>query len=221
MRSSPPAPAAGPDAAARSAPAARSDGEASPDRWAADSELRGPSFAPAEDPPVRLLLIGAVPLAAALGSLATAIGWRAFVIDPRERFATRSRFPAVADVIAAWPQEAFAAAGGLDGDCAVAALAHDPVLDDPALRLALGSAVFFVGAMGSRRTQAARRERLALAGVAPDALARLAGPLGLDLGARTVQETALSGLAEIVAARHGRSGGRLTATNESIHVVRP
>lgn len=191
------------------------------DDWREQSELRGPSFAEVEEPPVRLLLVGAVRLAAALAGLAGAIGWRTVVIDPRERFLAPDRFPGAGALIAVWPAEAFEAAGGLDGDCAVVALAHDPVLDDPALALALASPAFFVGAMGSRRTQAARRQRLAEAGVSSEPLSRLAGPLGLDLGARTVGETAVSALAEIVAARHGRSGGRLTETAGAIHADAP
>jgi xanthine dehydrogenase accessory factor len=187
------------------------------DDWVSGSELRGPSFVAPEDPPVRLLLVGAVPLAAGLTRLSAAIGWRATVIDPRARFASASRFPGAAEVRAAWPTDAFAAAGGLGGDCAVLALAHDPVLDDPALIAALASPAFFVGAMGSRRTQAARRERLSEAGVPAEQLARLAGPLGLDLGARTVGETAVSALAEVVAAHHGRSGGRLSEAGGAIH----
>jgi xanthine dehydrogenase accessory factor len=191
------------------------------DDWVTGSDLRGPSFAVAEDAPVRLLLVGAVPLAAGLTRLAAAIGWRAIVIDPRERFASPRRFPGAAEVLTAWPSDAFAAVGGLREDCALLALAHDPVLDDPALVASLASPAFFVGAMGSRRTQAARRERLSAAGVPPEQLGRLAGPLGLDLGARTVGETAISALAEVVAVRHGRSAGRLTEAAGAIHAVRP
>ncbi len=143
-----------------------------------------------------------------------------YVVDPRERFAVAGRFPDAEAVLAAWPKEAFAQAGGIDDATAVAVLTHDPVLDDPALELALRSPAMFVGAMGSRRTQAARRERLAAAGLSEGDLARLAGPAGLDLGARTALETALSILGEIVAVRHGRNGGRLTVGEGSIREVR-
>lgn len=188
--------------------------------WLESSELRGPAFAEPESPSPRLVLVGAVELAAALSRLARSLGWRAYVVDPRERFADPARFPDAEAVIAAWPQEAFDRLGGIDGDTAVAVLAHDPVLDDPALEIALRSEAMFVGAMGSRRTQAARRERLAAAGLTAAELARLAGPVGLDLGARRALETALSILGEILAARNGRDGGRLRAAEGSIREAR-
>lgn len=188
--------------------------------WLGTSELHGPAFVEPEVPGPRLILFGAVELAAALSGLASALGWRAYVVDPRERFALPERFPGAEEVLVAWPEEAFARLGGIDGDTAVAVLTHDPVLDDPALLIALRSDAMFVGAMGSRRTQAARRERLAQAGLTAEELARLAGPIGLDLGARRATETALSILAEIVAVRHGRTGGRLTAADGSIREAR-
>jgi xanthine dehydrogenase accessory factor len=189
--------------------------------WVQTSELHGPAFADPEVPGPKLILFGAVELAAALSHLARALGWRASVVDPRARFADAGRFPDAEVVLAAWPQEAFAELGGIDADTAVAVLTHDPVLDDPALEIALRSEAMFVGAMGSRRTQAARRERLAAAGLTEDELTRLSGPIGLDLGARTALETALSILGEIVAVRRGRAGGRLTAGEGSIHALRP
>lgn len=187
--------------------------------WVRTSELHGPAFAEAETPAPRLILIGAVELAGALSTLARVVGWRAYVVDPRHRFALADRFPDAEDVLVAWPEEAFARLGGIDESTAVAVLTHDPVLDDPALEIALRSPAIFVGAMGSRRTQAARRERLLAAGLGEDELARLSGPAGLDLGARTAAETALSIMGEIVAARHGRSGGRLGAGEGSIRQV--
>lgn len=189
-----------------------------PDReWAESSELRGPTFPEPGEPAPRVIVFGAVPLAAALCRVARAAGRRPFVADPRARFATTDRFPAAEAVIVAWPQEAIAQLGGVDATTAIAVLAHDPVLDDPALVIALRSPAVYVGAMGSRRTQAARRERLAAAGLTSHELGRLSGPAGLDLGAVTAQETALSILAEIVAAGHGHAGGRLTNTPGSIH----
>lgn len=188
--------------------------------WLEASPLHGPAFADPESPGPKLILFGAVELAAALSHLARALGWRAYVVDPRERFAVAERFPDAEAVLAAWPQDAFEQVGGIDETTAVAVLTHDPVLDDPALEIALRSDAVFVGAMGSRRTQASRRERLRAAGLTDDELARLAGPVGLDLGARTALETALSILGEIVAARHGRAGGRLTAGEGSIREVR-
>jgi xanthine dehydrogenase accessory factor len=188
--------------------------------WVQTSELHGPAFADPETPAPRLILFGAVELATALSRLARALGWRAYVVDPRERFAVADRFPDAEAVLAAWPEEALAQLGGIDEATAVAVLTHDPVLDDPALEIALRSDAMFVGAMGSRRTQAARRERLAAAGLTGEEVGRLSGPVGLDLGARTAHETALSILAEIVAARHSRAGGRLTPGDGAIHEVR-
>ncbi|MDQ6729567.1 MAG: XdhC family protein, partial [Actinomycetota bacterium] len=151
--------------------------------------------------------------------LARAAGWRPFVIDPRARFATGREFPDVEAVILAWPREGFERAGGIEASTAIVVLAHDPVLDDPALEIALRSPARYVGAMGSRRTQVARRERLSAAGLSDAELDRLAGPAGLDLGARSADETALSILAEMVAVAHDRAGGRLADTAGSIHTV--
>ncbi|HZE05716.1 MAG TPA: XdhC family protein [Solirubrobacteraceae bacterium] len=187
--------------------------------WERESELHGPGFAEPESPAPRLVMFGAVPLAAALCTLGSALGWRPYVVDPRERFALAERFPGAADVVVAWPEEAFARLGGIDAATAVLLLTHDPVLDDPALEIALRSDAMFVGAMGSRRTQASRRERLRAAGLGEEELGRLSGPIGLDTGARTARETALAILAEIVAVRHGRDGGRLTVGNGPIHEV--
>jgi xanthine dehydrogenase accessory factor len=187
--------------------------------WAERSGRRGPLFIDVVAPPPRLILFGAVDIAAALCSLARAAGWRPYVVDPRARFATRERFPAAEEVIAAWPEEGFARIGGIDPATSIAVLTHDPKLDDAALMIALRSPARFVGAMGSRRAQAARRERLLGAGLAEQELDRLAAPLGLDLGAISGEETALSILAEVVAARHGRDGGRLSEAHGRIHQV--
>jgi xanthine dehydrogenase accessory factor len=162
-------------------------------------------------------MFGAVPLAAALCGPARGLGWRPYVVDPRERFADASRFPGAEEVLVAWPEEAFDRLGPIDEATSIVALTHDPVLDDPALVIALRSPASFVGAMGSRRTQARRRERLQAAGLDDRELDRLSGPVGLDLGAVTVHETALSVLAEAVAVRSGRSGGRLTESDAAIH----
>ena len=187
--------------------------------WERDSELRGPNFAPLGegDRAPRLVVVGAVKLSAAVVCLARAIGWTACVVDPRQRFVSATRFPGAEQVIAAWPAEAFASLGGLDALTAVVALTHAPELDDPALALALASEAFYVGALGSRRTQEARRRRLAQAGLDGGQLQRLSGPAGLDLGGETAEEAALSILAEAVAALHGRDGGRLTTTARPIH----
>jgi xanthine dehydrogenase accessory factor len=166
-----------------------------------------------------LIIFGAVDIAAALCRLAQASGWRPYVVDPRARFATPERFPAAEEVIAGWPQEAFARLGGIDRATSIVVLTHDPKLDDAALQIALRSEARFIGAMGSRRAQASRRERLLAAGLSEEELGRLSAPLGLDLGAVSGEETALSILAEVVAARHGHEGGRLAQASGRIHEV--
>ena len=189
--------------------------------WISASELHGPAFEGVPDPPPRLILFGAVELAAALSRLARAMGWRSYVVDPRERFLTHVRFPDADGLIAEWPAEAFSRLGGIDASTAVAVLTHDPVLDDPALAIALRSPAMFVGGMGSRRNQERRRARLMEEhGLSEEEVGRLSGPIGLDLGARTAHETALSIMGEIVAATHGRDGGRLRTSEGSIREAR-
>jgi xanthine dehydrogenase accessory factor len=185
--------------------------------WLQSSEVHGPSFEEAGEPAPRLIIFGAAPLATALCRAARAIDWTPFVVDPRERFARADLFPDAELVVAAWPEEAFAGLGGIDSSTSVACLTHAPELDDQALMIALRSEAPYVGAMGSRRTQARRRERLAAAGLGDAELARLSGPAGLDLGGVTAAEAALAILAEAVAARYGRDGGRLTSSPNQIH----
>ncbi len=192
--------------------------------WAERSELREVGdvslFVDVTAPAPRLIIFGAVDYAAALCTLAKAAGWRAFVCDPRSKFATRERFPAADDVIAKWPEEALALLGGIDRATYIAVLTHDPKLDDATLELALHSEAPYVGAMGSRRAQAQRRERLLAAGMEEELLERVAAPIGLDLGALTPEETALSIMSEVVAVRHGREGGRLSSSGaKRIHEV--
>jgi xanthine dehydrogenase accessory factor len=170
-------------------------------------------------PPPRLIVFGAVDFAAALCTLARAAGWRPFVVDPRARFAQPARFPDAEQVVAAWPEEAFAQLGGIDRATAIAVLTHDPKLDDAALVLALRSNAGYIGAMGSRRAQARRRERLLAKGIEESEMERISAPIGLDLGALTAEETALSIMGEIVAMRHGRPGGRLAHASGRIHEV--
>jgi len=157
--------------------------------------------------------------AAQLCKLARATGWRSFVVDPRARFAQPARFPDAEEVVAAWPEEAFKRLGGIDRATAIAVLTHDPKLDDAALVLALRSDAGYIGAMGSRRAQAKRRERLLAKGIEDSDLERVCAPIGLDLGALTAEETALSIMGEIVAMRHGRTGGRLAHASGRIHEV--
>jgi xanthine dehydrogenase accessory factor len=190
------------------------------DAWIAESELHGPPFEAVADPPPRLVLFGAVELAAALSRLARSLGWRTYVVDPRERYLTRERFPDADELLMVWPEEAFDRLGGIDESTAVAVLTHDPTLDDRALHIALRSPAMFVGAMGSRRTQGTRRDRLREQGLTEEEVGRLAGPIGLDVGARTAMETALSILGEILAVAHGRDGGRLRGGDGSIREAR-
>jgi xanthine dehydrogenase accessory factor len=187
--------------------------------WAETSERRNGLFIDVVAPPPRLIVFGAVDIAASLCKLARAAGWRPYVVDPRARFATKDRFPDAEDVIAEWPEPAVAQIGGVDPATSIVVLTHDPKLDDAALLLALSSPARFIGAMGSRRAQAKRRERLLALGLAEDELERISAPVGLDLGGISREETALSIIAEIVAARHGRDGGRLAESRGRIHEV--
>jgi xanthine dehydrogenase accessory factor len=191
--------------------------------WAERSESREEGdallFIDVTFPAPRLIVFGAVDFAAALVRLARDIGWRPYVVDPRSRFATAERFPGAEEVVVAWPEDALRRLGGIDRATSIAVLTHDPKLDDAALTIALRSDAAYVGAMGSRRAQAQRRERLLAAGLTDDEIDRIAAPTGLDLGATSSEETALSILAEIVAVRHGRDGGRLARAGGRIHEV--
>jgi xanthine dehydrogenase accessory factor len=178
-------------------------------------ELDGETvFAELRAEPLRLVVVGATDTAEELCRAARALGWRSVVIDPRPRLATRERLPSADEIVVSWPD-----ALDVDADTAVIVLAHAERLDDPALTAALASEAFYVGAIGSRKTQANRRERLLEAGVSEDELERLAGPAGLDLGAHSPAETAVSILAEILAVRAGRDGGRLRERSGRIHAV--
>src|SRR5213592_677382 len=155
--------------------------------WAERSEAREEGdallFVDVTFPAPRLIVFGAVDFAAGLVRLTRDIGWRPYVVDPRSRFATRERFPEAEDIIVAWPEEAFRRLGGIDRATSIVVLTHDPKLDDAALTVALRSEAPYVGAMGSRRAQAARRERLLAAGLREEQLDRIAAPIGLDIGA--------------------------------------
>ena len=187
--------------------------------WAETSERRDSLFVDVVGPAPRLIVFGAVDIAASLCTVARATGWRPYVIDPRARFATPDRFPDAEEVIAAWPEEAVAQLGGVDPATSIVVLTHDPKLDDAALLLALSSPARFIGAMGSRRAQAKRRERLVEAGISDEEIERISAPVGLNLGGISREETALSIMAEIVAVRHGRDGGRLGESKGRIHEV--
>ena len=153
--------------------------------------------------PPTLLIVGAVHIAEALTRLAKPLGYRVIIADGRAAFLTRERFPDADRLICAWPEDAFRDVGIDDATC-VCVLSHDPKFDEPALDAALRSPAAYVGAIGSRVTQAKRRERLRTAGFTAAEIARLRGPIGLDLGGRQPGEIALAILAEITAVRHGK-----------------
>ena len=174
-------------------------------------------FAEWYGPPPRLLVYGAVDTAEALCRGAKLLGWTAIVADARATFLTPERIPSADLLIPKWPQEAIAEVAP-DHQTAIVVLTHDDKFDEPALIGALETEAFYIGALGSRRNQERRRERLLEAGVAEEALERIQGPCGLDIGADTQEETALSILGEILAVRAGRSGGPLRTAKQRIHV---
>jgi len=189
-----------------------------------DGERRGEGmrvFVAAHAPRPRMLVFGAIDFAAAVASVGAFLGYRVTVCDARPVFATRSRFADADEVVVEWPHRylrAEADAGRVDGRTVVAVLTHDPKFDVPLLEVALRlPEVAYVGAMGSRRTHDDRMARLREAGLTEDELAGLSSPIGLDLGARTPQETAISIAAEIVARRWGGDGGRLAERGGPIH----
>jgi len=166
--------------------------------------------------PPRLLVYGAVDTAEALCASAKLLGWRTIVADARPRFATAERIPSADELLVVWPDEALAHVAP-DAATAVVVLTHDDKFDLPLVQGALATDAFYVGWLGSRRNQERRRGLLAEAGVAEDELDRISGPSGLDVGADTPAETAVSILAEILAVRAGRSGGRLRDAKARIH----
>jgi xanthine dehydrogenase accessory factor len=173
-------------------------------------------FADVFGPPPRLLVYGAVDTADALCAAARGLGWHTIAADARGRFATRKRLPNADEVIVAWPEETLAQVQP-DHATAIIVLTHDDKFDLPMLVGALTTDAFYVGALGSRKNQERRRERLLEAGVDESALERISGPAGLDIGAHSPAETALSILAEIMAVRAGRHGGQLRESSGRIH----
>jgi xanthine dehydrogenase accessory factor len=178
--------------------------------WEERSERRGDLFIDITAPPPRLFIFGAVEYGNHLAHIAHVMGWRPYVIDPRERFATRERFPDALEIVVAWPGPALEQLGGIDRATYLAVLSNDIKLDDEVLTLALQAEPAYIGAMGSTHAQDERRERLVAAGIPEEDLARISAPVGLDLGALSAPETALSIMAELVAVRYGRSGERLS-----------
>ncbi|MGC0379216.1 XdhC family protein [Streptomyces sp. SAI-229] len=167
-------------------------------------------------PPPRMIVFGAIDFAAALVRVGKFLGYHVTVCDARPVFATGARFPEADEVVVDWPHR-YLRGTETDARTVLCVLTHDAKFDVPLLEVALGLPVAFVGAMGSRRTHADRERRLREAGVGERELARLRSPIGLDLGARTPEETALSIAAEIVAARRGGTGVPLTGSRTPIH----
>lgn len=163
-------------------------------------------FLQPHNPPLRLIIVGAVHAGQALAPLGAAMGFAVTVIDPRGSFATSERFPGVT-LNHEWPDEAMTSLAP-DARTAIVTLTHDPKLDDPALDVALKSPAFYIGALGSKRTHAKRVERLTELGHDEAAIARIAAPVGLDIGAVTAPEIALSIIAQIVARRRGPKGAK-------------
>ena len=189
-----------------------------------DGERRGEGtrvFVWAFAPPPRMIVFGAIDFAAAVARMGGFLGYHVTVCDARPVFATTTRFPSADEVVVTWPHTYLAreaAAGRIDGRTVLCVLTHDPKFDVPLLEVALRlPEVGYVGAMGSRRTHEDRLARLRDAGVTEEEIARLSSPVGLDLGARTPEETAVSIAAEIIALRWGGRGDRLATSSGRIH----
>ncbi|ALE05848.1 XshC-Cox1 family protein [Arthrobacter sp. ERGS1:01] len=188
-----------------------------------DGERRGDGmrvFVASFAPQPRMLVFGAIDFAAAVAVQGSFLGYRVTVCDARAVFATAARFPVADEVVVEWPHRYLQAqidAGLVDSRTVICVLTHDPKFDVPLLEVALRHDVAYVGAMGSQRTHHDRLERLREAGVGEAELGRLSSPIGLDLGSRTPEETAVSIAAEIIALRWGGQGGRLSALGVRIH----
>lgn len=170
-------------------------------------------------PRPQLIIVGAVHIGMALCEMAALAGFAVTVVDPRVTLNTRERFPKAASLRAGWPQDELPSLRFEPASSYLAVLAHDEKFDDPSVAYGLREGLRYVGAIGSKKTQAARRARLAADGITPDQLARLHGPIGLDIGAQTPQEIAVAILSEMIAVRNERSGARLRERSEPhIHV---
>ncbi|CAN5593997.1 XdhC/CoxI family protein [soil metagenome] len=166
-------------------------------------------------PPPELIIFGAVHVAQPLTTIAKQLGFRVVVVDVREKLATKERFPDADEIVLEWPDVALIHRS-VDSSAAIAILSHDPKFDEPALLGSLSTPARYIGAVGSRSTNQDRRERLRAAGVDEESLLRVRGPIGLNIGASTPEEMAISIMAEIIAARHGRDGGPLTTATGKI-----
>jgi xanthine dehydrogenase accessory factor len=188
-------------------------------RYGPDGERRGDElsvFVQSFAPPPRMLVFGAIDFAAAVARAGKFLGYRVTVCDARPIFATRRRFPDADEVVTDWPHR-YLAGQQVDERTVICVLTHDPKFDVPLLEVALRTPAGYIGAMGSRRTHDDRLARLREAGLTEDELARLRSPIGLDLGARTPEETAVAIAAELIQLRWGGSGQPLTATTGRIH----
>jgi xanthine dehydrogenase accessory factor len=188
-------------------------------RYGAHGERRGDDlavFVHSFAPPPRMLVFGAIDFAAAVARAGKFLGYRVTVCDARQIFATPARFPEADEVVVDWPHR-YLARTPVDSRTVICVLTHDPKFDVPLLEVALRTPAGYIGAMGSRRTHEDRLARLRDAGLSAGELARLRSPIGLDLGARTPEETAVSVAAELIQLRWGGSGQPLTATSGRIH----
>jgi xanthine dehydrogenase accessory factor len=167
-------------------------------------------------PPPRMYVFGAIDFASAVARIGKFMGYRVTVCDARAVFATRERFPTADEIVVAWPDE-FLETAEVDGRTVICVLTHDPKFDVPVLKAALATPAGYIGAMGSRRTHNNRTARLKEEGVTDEQLARISSPVGLDIGARTPEETAVAIAAEVIALRAGHSGGRLSERSGPIH----
>ncbi len=169
-------------------------------------------------PPPRMYVFGAIDFASAVARIGKFMGYRVTVCDARAVFATRERFPSADEIVVAWPDE-FLETAPVDARTVICVLTHDPKFDVPVLKAALKTPAGYIGAMGSRRTHRNRTARLIEEGVTEEELERVCSPVGLDIGGRTPEETAVAIAGEIVALRTGHSGGRLSERSASIHAV--
>lgn len=167
-------------------------------------------------PPPDMYVFGAIDFAAAVTRIGKFLGYRVTVCDARQPFATKARFPEADEVVVEWPHE-FLRQARVDGRTAICVLTHDPKFDVPLLKAALKTSAGYIGAMGSRRTDAERTERLLAEGLSPADLRRISGPIGLDIGARTPEEVAVSIVAEIISSRGGGTGKPLSELSGDIH----
>ena len=188
-------------------------------RYGPDGERRRDElgvFVQSFAPPPRMLVFGAIDFAAAVARAGKFLGYQVTVCDARPVFATRARFPDADEVVTDWPHR-YLAGTKVDSRTVICVLTHDPKFDVPLLEVALRTPAAYIGAMGSRRTHDDRLARLREAGLSDAELARLRSPIGLDLGARTPEETAVAIAAELIQLRWGGSGQPLTATTGRIH----